>query len=59
MTAEEYLVKLDNYNGFCLSCGFEVEGIDPDAKNYVCPKCGASNVSGMATLLIESSVEFK
>ena len=60
MTAEEYLVKSDNYTGFCLDCGFEVEGgIEPDAKNYICPKCNASNVYGMAALLIESFIEFK
>ena len=34
---------LDN-PGFCLACGEEQEGCEPDARGYECESCGAHRV---------------
>lgn len=45
-------VTLDN-PGFCIACGEEVEGCEPDAREYECPECGTDTVYGAEELLIE------
>lgn len=42
---------LDN-PGFCLVCGNEQDGCEPDAENYECVSCGAEQVFGAEQLLI-------
>lgn len=42
---------LDN-PGFCLVCGTEHGGVEPDARNYKCESCGADQVFGADELLI-------
>jgi len=32
--------------GFCHACGEEVDGVEPDACNYECEKCGKTEVFG-------------
>lgn len=32
--------------GFCLECGAERDGCEPDAENYECYECGAMAVMG-------------
>lgn len=39
--------------GFCLACGAEVEGVEPDAREYECELCGESQVYGAEELAIE------
>ncbi len=43
--------SLDN-PGFCVSCGFEADGIEPDARRYECESCGALAVYGAEELLL-------
>lgn len=43
--------SLDN-PGFCLACGAEVEGVEPDAREYECEACGESEVFGADELLM-------
>jgi hypothetical protein len=38
--------------GFCLICGREHHGIEPDAQNYTCESCGAEQVFGAEELLL-------
>ena len=38
--------------GFCLACGEEVSGIEPDARRVVCESCGAPKVYGAEELLL-------
>lgn len=38
--------------GFCLICGNEQDGCEPDAENYACESCGAEQVFGAEQLLI-------
>lgn len=35
----------DGY-GFCLACGAEVPGVEPDMRRGECPECGAAKVYG-------------
>lgn len=37
--------------GFCLMCGLDVYGVEPDARNYTCEACGAEQVFGAEELL--------
>jgi hypothetical protein len=48
---ERYHTSLDN-PGFCLACGAEVEGVEPDARHYTCECCGARQVYGAEWLLL-------
>lgn len=38
--------------GFCLICGDEADGVEPDAENHTCESCGAEQVFGAETILI-------
>jgi len=48
---ERHQTTLDN-PGFCLSCGAEVEGVEPDARRYECECCGERQVYGAEELMI-------
>ena len=43
--------SLDN-PGFCLCCGCEADGVEPDARKYKCEACGAPAVDGAEELLM-------
>ena len=38
--------------GFCLACGEEQEGCEPDARGYECEVCGAHRVYGAEEILL-------
>jgi len=38
--------------GFCVACGADAEGCEPDARGYECESCGARKVYGAAELLM-------
>ncbi len=38
--------------GFCLACGEETDGCEPDARKYECPSCGAMEVYGAEECLM-------
>ncbi len=42
---------LDNL-GFCIKCGGEAEGVEPDARRYECEACGEAGVYGAEELLL-------
>jgi hypothetical protein len=48
---ERSMIGLDN-PGFCLACGFEQDGCEPDARNYKCEICGAHEVFGAEEILL-------
>jgi len=48
---ERRMTDLDN-PGFCLICGNEAEGVEPDARNYTCEACGAEQVFGAEELML-------
>lgn len=41
-----------NQQGFCLACGTDVHGIEPDARRNTCPECGAHKVYGAEELVL-------
>jgi hypothetical protein len=43
--------------GFCETCGFEHEGVEPDAHGYTCSACGAPTVTGFEDLLLQGQIE--
>jgi hypothetical protein len=40
--------------GFCLACGAEADGVEPDARDYECEACGDPLVFGCEELLLEA-----
>jgi hypothetical protein len=42
----------DSSIGFCLACGAENEGIEPDAGKYTCLYCKAAKVYGVESLML-------
>ena len=51
---ERRMTSLDD-PGFCLACGNEQGGCEPDARAYECEACGEHAVYGAEELLIEMS----
>lgn len=49
--AKRQMFGLDN-PGFCLNCGAEREGCEPDAQGYECYDCGKHAVAGAETILM-------
>lgn len=46
------ITTLDN-PGYCLSCGIEQDGCEPDARGYECEACGEPAVYGADELFME------
>ena len=46
------MIYNDELSGFCTACGEEVDGIEPDARNYTCDACGATKVFGAPEILL-------
>ncbi|MEK1928557.1 MAG: hypothetical protein AAAC47_01995 [Pararhizobium sp.] len=49
--AKRRMLSLDN-PGFCLSCGLEHDGVDPDARRQTCEACGERQVYGAEELVL-------
>ena len=45
-------VLADDSLGFCLACGAEAFGVEPDARKYECEVCGESKVYGAEEILL-------
>ncbi len=54
ITLERVMAALDagGYPGFCVACGEETEGADPDTEGGECEACGRPTVYGAEALLI-------
>ena len=48
---ENAFTTLDN-PGFCIICGVDADGCEPDARGHQCESCGAPAVYGAEELLI-------
>lgn len=46
------VIESEEMIGFCLACGFEQHGVEPDAEGYACESCGAHEVWGAEQILI-------
>ncbi len=38
--------------GFCVKCGADADGVEPDARKYECEVCGKNGVYGAEELLL-------
>ena len=45
-------VEDDENTGFCLACGDECDGVEPDTRKYICEGCGAPKVYGAQELML-------
>ncbi len=45
--------------GFCLACGSEAFGVEPDARRYTCESCNAPKVYGLEELLLMGLVRLE
>ena len=45
-------ISSDEYMGFCVKCGEEAYGVEPDARKYKCEGCGELAVYGAEEILI-------
>lgn len=57
-TLNELTEMLENYEagenpGWCVSCGEQLDGLEPDARDVECDVCGARTGYGAAELLQE------
>lgn len=58
LTAEQIIEAVERRRtslddpGFCVACGGEAAGVEPDAENYECAACGELQVFGAEALLI-------
>tara|TARA_R110000824_G_scaffold162516_1_gene338205 strand:- start:42 stop:281 length:240 start_codon:yes stop_codon:yes gene_type:complete len=54
---EEYIsgFGLDDV-GYCVECGEERYGTEPDARRYPCEACGKKSVYGAQELLLEGAI---
>jgi hypothetical protein len=47
---EDEMTSLDN-PGFCIACGAEADGCEPDARKCRCEHCGERQVYGAAEVM--------
>ena len=52
-------IMFDGGSGWCLHCGEEVYGIEPDARKYTCDACNLPKVYGMEELMMMGLVVIK
>lgn len=45
-------IESEEYLGYCITCGEEQGGCEPDARNYKCESCNENTVFGAEELLI-------
>jgi hypothetical protein len=45
-------IEADDCRGFCLACGAEAFGVEPDARRYECESCGEPKVYGAEEILL-------
>ena len=53
---ERCMTTLDD-PGFCLHCGTDADGCEPDARHYKCDSCGSSPCSAPITAIGPASIE--
>jgi hypothetical protein len=55
--AEMSHIQFNSGPGFCLACGEEADGCEPDARQYECESCGERKVYGIEELLMMGLVK--
>ena len=54
VTREQVMTAVESgdWIGICITCGYEQEGVEPDARKYKCEDCGERKVYGAEELLL-------
>jgi len=62
-TASEMLTKAkgalesgQDITGFCFECGYEQDGVEPDAEGYACEECGCPEVFGAEQIVLMGGI---
>ena len=58
LTEDAYFQLSESYGGFCVACGDEAYGVEPDARRYRCESCNERAVFGAEELLIRGLIQF-
>ena len=56
-TVEQIQEADADYGGFCIACGEEAYGVEPDARNYECESCGERKVFGAMEIALMGLVK--
>lgn len=61
ISEEEFNQLASSYSGVCLGSCQEVttDGVEPDARRYLCPKCGERTVYGIEEAVLAGDVEIE
>lgn len=61
LTEEEYLEYVDTDAGYCTTCNdvTSFDGVEPDAENYECHKCGKLTLMGIENAMVCGHIEIK
>lgn len=59
MTEQDFREYRNDDGGFCIKCGADAYGVEPDARRYECEGCGANAVYGIEELLMMGKITFK
>ncbi len=57
LTEAAYNHMRGDSGGYCLACGAEAYGVEPDAENYICDECEEAQVFGIEILLVMDKIE--
>lgn len=52
LTIDQYDALREEYAGYCLHCGEQAYGVEPDACSYECDLCGSHAVYGIEELMM-------
>jgi hypothetical protein len=58
ISEETYAELSENNGGYCIECGDEAFGVEPDARRYICESCGERAVYGAEELLVMGIIQF-
>jgi hypothetical protein len=58
-TEEKFITLSEENIGWCLACGTDANGVEPDARKYTCEECNKPKVYGLEELLMMGLVTFK
>jgi hypothetical protein len=51
ISIEQVQSAIEQYQGICIVCGSEKDGVEPDADSYLCDECGEYSVHGGESVL--------
>lgn len=56
LTVQQLEEAENECSGYCISCGYNQPGVEPDAEGYACQECGCRAVAGPVLLVFSQHV---